>query len=89
MILLVWVEQTLTVEARIGDLVIPHLSRGGHSCLDSGLVLLLPRPTPVGILTHPPIGPVQLPSLLVVIEGALVCPPLGHSLQLSAPHLSQ
>ena len=87
MILLVWVEQTLTVEARIGDLVIPPLSRGGHSCLDSGLVLLLRIAAPLGILTH--IGPVQLPSLLVVTEGALVCPPLGHSLQLSAPHLSQ
>ena len=77
----------LTVEAWLGHLVVPFLGCGRHPSLDSGLVLLLSAPAPVGILTH--VGPVQLGPLRVVTKGALICPPLSHGLQLSAPNLSK
>ena len=75
----------LTVKARVSDLVVPYLDSPRHPSLYSVLVLLLGVPAQVGILPH--IGPVQLGPLLVVPEGALVSPPLGHSLQLRAPYL--
>ena len=75
----------LTVEARLGDLVVPRLGAVLHPSLHSGLVLLLSGSAPVDILTH--ISPVQLGSQRVVTNCALICPPLSHGLQLSAPHL--
>ena len=77
----------LTVEAWLGDLVVPRLGAARHPSLHSGLVLLLRVTAPVGILTH--VGPVQLGSLRVVTKGALISPPLSYGLQLRAPDLSK
>ena len=75
----------LTVEARFGDLVVPGLSSLGDPALHVCLRHVGGGGGPEGVLTH--VGAVQLGSLLVVPEVALVCPPLGGLLQLSAPHL--
>ena len=75
----------LTVEAWLGDLVVPQLGGSHHPGLDSGLVLLGRRRLHGNILPH--CRPVQFPSLTVVVVGALISPPLSYGLQLLIPDL--
>ena len=76
---------SLTVKARLSDLVIPISSRLLQPGLNTRLGFLPGLTAPVHVLTHN--CPVQFVPLGVVLKPALVCPPLSDDLQLRVPDL--